>query len=40
VHETVANALLLLATLHAAAALFHHFMLKDRVLTRMLPGHR
>ncbi len=40
VHETVADALLLLATLHAAAALFHHFMLKDRVLMRMLPGHR
>jgi len=40
VHETVANALLLLATLHAAAALFHHFMLKDRVLVRMLAGPR
>jgi cytochrome b561 len=40
VHETVANALLVFATLHAAAALFHHFMLKDKVLVRMLPGHR
>jgi cytochrome b561 len=40
VHATVANALLILATLHAAAALLHHFLLKDRVLVRMLPGHR
>jgi len=29
--------LLLLASLHAAAALFHHFILKDRTLVRMLP---
>jgi cytochrome b561 len=40
VHETVANILLVFATLHAAAALFHHFVLKDRVLARMLPLRR
>ena len=37
VHESLAHALLLLASLHAAAALFHHFILKDRTLVRMLP---
>ncbi len=40
VHETVANILLVLAGLHAAAALFHHYVLKDRTLLRMLPGQR
>ncbi len=38
VHETLANGLMLLATLHAAVALFHHFYLKDSVLKRMLPS--
>jgi cytochrome b561 len=38
VHETVANTLLILAALHAAAALLHHYVLKDRTLLRMLPG--
>lgn len=27
-----------LAGLHAAAAIFHHFFLRDRVLSQMLPG--
>lgn len=27
----------ILALLHAAAALYHHYVLKDRVLVRMLP---
>ena len=40
VHETVANTLLILAGLHAAAALFHHYVLRDRTLLRMLPGRR
>jgi cytochrome b561 len=40
VHELIADALLVFATLHAVAALFHHFVLKDRTLLRMLPGHR
>ena len=38
VHEILANALLILALLHAAAALFHHWILRDRTLVRMLPG--
>jgi cytochrome b561 len=37
VHELLANALVILAALHAAAALFHHWVLKDRTLLRMLP---
>jgi len=36
-HGTLAVALGALVTLHAAAALTHHFMLKDDVLRRMLP---
>ena len=28
------------AALHAAAALVHHHILKDRTLARMLPGRR
>jgi cytochrome b561 len=36
-HELLANALLVLAALHVAAALMHHFVRKDTVLTRMLP---
>jgi cytochrome b561 len=38
VHEILANALVMLAGLHAAAALIHHWVLRDRTLTRMLPG--
>ena len=38
VHEVLANALVILAALHAAAALFHHWVLRDRTLVRMLPG--
>ena len=40
VHETLANALVLLAALHALAALGHHFVLHDNVLRRMLPPPR
>jgi cytochrome b561 len=36
-HETLANILLILAGLHAAAALWHHYWLSDGVLRRMLP---
>jgi cytochrome b561 len=35
-HEVTANAVLILAGLHAAAAMFHHFVLRDEVLRRML----
>ena len=37
VHEVLANALLVFAILHAAAAMFHHWILRDRTLVRMLP---
>ena len=36
-HELLAHGMLALAALHAAAALFHHWALGDRTLTRMLP---
>ena len=38
IHELLAHGLLALAALHAAAALVHHWVFKDRALTRMLPG--
>ncbi|HET7680220.1 MAG TPA: cytochrome b [Xanthobacteraceae bacterium] len=38
VHEFLANALVILAGLHAAAAVFHHWVLRDGTLRRMLPG--
>lgn len=37
VHEWLANALVILALLHAAAAVVHHVVLKDDVLKRMMP---
>ena len=37
VHEWLANGLVILAFLHAAAAVVHHVLLKDDVLKRMLP---
>lgn len=36
-HSVAANAILILAGAHAAAALFHHYALRDGVLRRMLP---
>lgn len=36
-HAAMAWMLLAVASLHALAALWHHFMLKDNVLRRMLP---
>ena len=36
-HELCGQALLVLIGLHAAAALFHHYVLKDDVLIGMLP---
>jgi cytochrome b561 len=38
IHELLANTLVVLAVLHGAAALVHHFVLGDRTLRRMLPG--
>ena len=37
-HELGANLLLAVAGFHAAAALYHHFIRRDEVLERMLPG--
>ena len=37
VHEATFYALVIVATLHAAAAVYHHFWMKDEALRRMLP---
>jgi cytochrome b561 len=39
-HELAANLLLGLALIHAAAALAHHYILKDGVLARMAPDRK
>ena len=36
VHEFLANSLIVLATIHAGAALIHHYIFKDDTLRRML----
>ena len=36
-HEWIGWAIIVFAAVHAAAALYHHYLLKDRVLERMLP---
>ncbi len=38
VHEVLTNLLMLVVIVHIAAALRHHYWLKDDVLRRMLPG--
>jgi cytochrome b561 len=38
IHSLCANGILIVAGLHAAAALWHHFVRRDDVLQRMLPG--
>jgi cytochrome b561 len=38
VHEYLANTLLILAGVHAVAALIHHYGFRDRTLVRMVPG--
>jgi cytochrome b561 len=35
-HEWIGWAIIILAALHALAALYHHYVLKDRVLLRMM----
>ncbi|WP_342587451.1 cytochrome b/b6 domain-containing protein [Manganibacter manganicus] len=37
IHTTLGNVILWLAGLHAAAALFHHYYLRDGILKSMLP---
>jgi cytochrome b561 len=39
-HELNGWAIVILAAGHAAAALFHHYVLRDPVLSRMLPSVR
>jgi cytochrome b561 len=39
IHEWNGWAIIAIATLHALAALYHHYALKDRVLLRMLPAY-
>ena len=36
-HEWIGWAIIALAAIHALAALYHHYVVKDRVLVRMLP---
>jgi cytochrome b561 len=38
IHAWLGDAILWVAGVHAAAALYHHFVLRDRVLRSMLPG--
>jgi cytochrome b561 len=38
VHHWLGWAIVITAAGHAAAALYHHFVVRDRVLRRMLPG--
>ncbi len=40
IHEAIANAGYFLIALHAAAALFHHYVVRDNTLRLMLPGLR
>lgn len=40
VHEATAYILLALLALHVGAALWHHFVRRDEILTRMLPAFR
>jgi cytochrome b561 len=37
-HENVAWIIIIVSTIHAIAALFHHFVIKDGVLLRMMPA--
>ena len=38
-HELIASIGYALIGLHAAAALYHHYIVRDNTLARMLPGH-
>ena len=39
IHNITAWSIIVLAGVHALAALYHHYLLKDGVLRRMLPQH-
>jgi len=38
IHQLATNLLMLLAFGHAILAFYHHYVLKDGLLTRMIPG--
>lgn len=38
IHTWLGDTILWVAGLHAVAALYHHFLLRDRVLRSMMPG--
>jgi cytochrome b561 len=40
VHQFLGDAIMWLAGLHAAAAIYHHFIVKDGILSAMLPPKR
>jgi cytochrome b561 len=40
IHELLADGVMILAGLHAAAAPAHHWLFRDRTLLRMLPSAR
>ena len=40
IHEFLGTAGYYLIGLHAAAALYHHYIMRDNTLTRMLPGRK
>ena len=40
IHTILGNVIMWLAGLHAAAALFHHYVLRDATLRSMLPNGR
>jgi cytochrome b561 len=40
IHETIGTLGYYLIGLHAAAALFHHYLMRDNTLLRMLPARR
>lgn len=40
IHETIGTVGYFLIGLHAAAALFHHYVMRDNTLRRMLPARR
>jgi cytochrome b561 len=40
IHTILGNVIIWLAGLHGAAALFHHFVLRDNILISMLPDWR
>ncbi|WP_312883522.1 cytochrome b/b6 domain-containing protein [Paraburkholderia youngii] len=37
-HDLVGWAIIVIAAVHAAAALLHHYVLRDEVFKRVLPG--